>query len=150
CAFPYGQAVSRSTYSTLFSLFSTTYGTGDGSTTFNLHDLRGRIPAGKDDMGGTPQGRLTTAGGGIDGATLGAIGGSQNVTLAANQIPTITSVNALQSISVTTNQSTRATNDSTTFQGGGTVAAYFANSGASLLSTASGNNSISVTYTNSS
>jgi microcystin-dependent protein len=36
-----GAAVSRSTYSALFSAVSTTYGTGDGSTTFNLPDLRG-------------------------------------------------------------------------------------------------------------
>jgi hypothetical protein len=37
-----GQAVSRSTYSDLFSAISTTYGAGDGSSTFNLPDLRGR------------------------------------------------------------------------------------------------------------
>jgi microcystin-dependent protein len=36
-----GQAVSRSTYSSLFSIISTRFGTGDGSTTFNVPDLRG-------------------------------------------------------------------------------------------------------------
>jgi microcystin-dependent protein len=41
-----GSAVSRSTYSALFSVTSTTYGVGDGSTTFNLPDLRSRIPVG--------------------------------------------------------------------------------------------------------
>lgn len=41
-----GQAVSRSTYSALFAKFSTTYGSGDGSTTFNLPDLRDRFPVG--------------------------------------------------------------------------------------------------------
>ena len=46
-----GAAVSRSTYSDLFSAISTTYGTGDGSSTFNVPDLRGRVVAGKDDMG---------------------------------------------------------------------------------------------------
>ena len=50
--FPYGQAISRTTYSALFAVISTTYGTGDGSTTFNVPDLRGRVFAGKDDMGG--------------------------------------------------------------------------------------------------
>ena len=40
----YGQAVSRSTYSDLFAAIGTTYGAGDGSTTFNLPDLRGRLP----------------------------------------------------------------------------------------------------------
>ena len=47
-----GQAVSRSTYPDLFAAIGTTYGAGDGSTTFNVPDLRGRVPAGKDDMGG--------------------------------------------------------------------------------------------------
>ena len=41
-----GQAVSRSTYSDLFSVIGTEYGTGDGSTTFNVPDLRGRVPFG--------------------------------------------------------------------------------------------------------
>ena len=41
-----GQAISRSTYSALFAKFSTTYGAGDGSTTFNLPDLRDRFPVG--------------------------------------------------------------------------------------------------------
>lgn len=41
-----GQAVSRTTYATLFGVISTTYGVGDNSTTFNLPDLRGRVPMG--------------------------------------------------------------------------------------------------------
>lgn len=41
-----GSAVSRTTYARLFSILSTTYGVGDGSTTFNLPDLRGRAPYG--------------------------------------------------------------------------------------------------------
>lgn len=42
-----GSAVSRTTYAALFALIGTTYGVGDGSTTFNLPDLRGRVPVGK-------------------------------------------------------------------------------------------------------
>ena len=38
-----GRAISRSTYSRLFELLSTSYGTGDGSSTFNLPDLRGQF-----------------------------------------------------------------------------------------------------------
>lgn len=38
-----GMAVSRTTYSDLFSLIGTTYGSGDGATTFNLPDSRGRV-----------------------------------------------------------------------------------------------------------
>lgn len=41
-----GQAVSRTTYAKLYSVIGTTYGTGDGSTTFNVPDMRGRVPTG--------------------------------------------------------------------------------------------------------
>lgn len=43
-----GQAVSRSTYAALFAVLGTTYGAGDGSSTFNLPDMRGRVPVGLD------------------------------------------------------------------------------------------------------
>lgn len=52
-----GSAVSRTTYSTLFSAISTTYGTGDGSTTFNLPDLRGEFIRGWDAGRGVDSGR---------------------------------------------------------------------------------------------
>lgn len=42
-----GSAVSRIQYPELFSALGTTYGSGDGSTTFNIPDLRGRMPFGK-------------------------------------------------------------------------------------------------------
>ena len=86
----YGQAISRTTYATLFSVIGSIYGSGDGSTTFNVPDCRGRIGAGKDDMGGTAADRLTTAGSGTDGATLGATGGAQNITLTVDQMPSHT------------------------------------------------------------
>ena len=44
----YGQEVSRVTYAALFAVVSTTFGIGDGATTFNMPDLRGRVPLGKD------------------------------------------------------------------------------------------------------
>jgi microcystin-dependent protein len=43
-----GSAVSRSTYASLFSSISTAWGYGDNSTTFNLPDMRGRFPRGRD------------------------------------------------------------------------------------------------------
>jgi microcystin-dependent protein len=79
-------AVSRNAYSALFAAIGTTYGVGDGSTTFGLPDLRGRTIAGKDNMGGTPQNRLTTAGSGVDGVTLGANGGTQTHALTEAQL----------------------------------------------------------------
>lgn len=87
---PYGQAISRSTYSTLFSLVSTTFGTGDGSTTFNVPDLRGRVVAGKDDMGGSSANRLTNADDGLNGDTLGATGGGETQTLVTGNLPAYT------------------------------------------------------------
>lgn len=83
----YGQAVSRTTYAVLFAALSTTYGAGDGSTTFTLPDLRGRAASGVDNMGGTAASRLTTAGSGVNGASLGASGGSQTHTLIESQMP---------------------------------------------------------------
>ena len=41
-----GSAVSRSSYASLFSVIGTEYGSGDGSTTFNLPDMQGRVPVG--------------------------------------------------------------------------------------------------------
>lgn len=67
-----GSAVSRSVYSSLFAVIGTQYGTGNGTTTFNLPDLRGRVPVGRN--GGTF-------------GTLGATGGSETNTLAANNLP---------------------------------------------------------------
>ena len=54
-----GSAVSRTTYAALFAVISTTYGIGDGSTTFNVPDKRGRISAGLDNMGGSSANRIT-------------------------------------------------------------------------------------------
>lgn len=85
--FCYGQAVSRATYATLFAVIGTTYGAGDTTTTFNLPDLRGRVVAGQDDMGGSSANRLTNQTGGLDGDTLGATGGAETHTLTVAQMP---------------------------------------------------------------
>lgn len=52
-----GNAVSRSTYSALFAVIGTSFGSGDGSTTFNLPDLRGEFVRGWDHGKGTDSGR---------------------------------------------------------------------------------------------
>lgn len=69
-----GSAVSRTTYADLYAVIGDTYGSGDGSTTFNLPDIRGRVIAGKDNMGGSSANRLTSD---IDGDTLGNTGGRE-------------------------------------------------------------------------
>jgi microcystin-dependent protein len=75
----YGQAISRTTYAALFTAIGTAYGAGDGSTTFNLPDLRGRVTAGVDNMGGGAAGRITAGNSGITGTTLGAAGGNEQL-----------------------------------------------------------------------
>ncbi|HXP66429.1 MAG TPA: tail fiber protein [Steroidobacteraceae bacterium] len=89
--FPSGQAISRTTYATLFTLFSTTFGTGDGSTTFNIPDLRGRVVAGIDNMGGSAASRIGTVvtdSATITGTTLGSAGGSSTHVLTTTEMPT--------------------------------------------------------------
>lgn len=81
--FPYGQAISRTTYADYFAMVGTTYGPGDGSTTFNVIDKRGVGSVGKDDMGGTASGRLSN----FLATTLGAIFGSQTHTLGVGEMP---------------------------------------------------------------
>ena len=74
-AFCDGQLLSISQYDVLFNLIGTTYG-GDGVNTFGLPDLRGRIPI---HMG---------TGAGLSPRTIGENGGSEQVTLNSNQLPT--------------------------------------------------------------
>lgn len=86
----YGQLLSRTTYAALFAVLNTTYGVGDGSTTFGIPDMRGRASVGKDDMGGTAAGRISIAGGVMDGTILGNTGGLQTNTLTVGQLPSHT------------------------------------------------------------
>lgn len=53
-----GQAVSRTTFATLFAAIGTTFGTGDGSTTFNLPEMRGEFVRGWDNGRGIDSGRV--------------------------------------------------------------------------------------------
>jgi microcystin-dependent protein len=57
-----GAAVSRTTYANLFAVIGTTYGAGDGSTTFNLPDFRGRVPAGYGAVATNAQPTITVGG----------------------------------------------------------------------------------------
>lgn len=91
----FGQAVSRTTYALLFAVTGTAFGVGDGSTTFNIPDLRGRAAFGVDNMGGSTAGRITAAGGNFDGTTIGNTGGLQNHTLTTTEIPSHTHSNSL-------------------------------------------------------
>lgn len=116
-----GRAISRTTYAALFSAIGTKFGVGDGSTTFNIPDLRGRTIAYRDDMGGSAANRLNVAltgdttdaaatvtalsstanlvvgmivvGAGIpDGTTILTIDSASQVTLSANATATASGV----------------------------------------------------------
>jgi microcystin-dependent protein len=104
----YGQTVSRTTYAGLFAVIGTTYGGGDGSTTFSLPDLRGRVVAGKSDMGGSDAGILS--GGGVLNAALGS---------QANVATTNVSGATAGSLSVSVSGATAGAGSATTAQSGG-------------------------------
>jgi len=71
-----GAAVSRTTYAALFAIIGTTFGSGDGSTTFNLPDTRRKVRVGK---GGTGTATLAN--------TTGSTGGAETHTLTVTEIP---------------------------------------------------------------
>jgi microcystin-dependent protein len=68
-----GAAVNRTTYAALFAVIGTTYGAGDGTTTFNLPNLQGRVPVGKSTE--------------TEFDVLGETGGAKTHTLTTAQIP---------------------------------------------------------------
>jgi len=77
-----GAAVSRSTYAALFAIIGTTYGAGDGASTFNLPDLQDNVPIGKS---GTKA--LASTGGANTVQSTGNVGGSTaNATLTTAQL----------------------------------------------------------------
>ena len=82
-----GTAYSRATYADLFANISTTWGSSDGSS-FNVPDFGGRVLAGKE----ASATRLTTAIGGVQGATLANAGGSQTKTIAQANLPNISNL----------------------------------------------------------
>lgn len=100
-ALAFGQAVSRSTYATLFALVSTSFGVGDGSTTFNLPDKRGRVSAGADNMGGSGASRLTAASS-MGSGSLSQVGGSETSTLITANLPAYTPAGTITNGAIST------------------------------------------------
>ena len=77
-----GQAVSRSTYSALFAIVASTYGGGDGSSTFNVPDLQNNVAVGKSNNKA-----LASTGGANTVSSTGNVGGSTaNATLSTPQL----------------------------------------------------------------
>jgi microcystin-dependent protein len=69
-----GTAVSRTTYAALFAVISTTYGVGDNSTTFNLPNLKGKVPVGRDSAD-------------VSFDSMGETGGAKTHTLTSAEMP---------------------------------------------------------------
>ena len=75
-----GQEVSRTVYDDLFDVIGTSFGTGNNSTTFNVPDLRGRVPVGDDTMAGSTATRMPDS-----ADNIGNSGGSHEHTLTASE-----------------------------------------------------------------
>ncbi len=111
-----GSAVSRTTYSNLFGVISTTYGAGDGSTTFNVPDLRGRAPVG-----------FAASGGHVDVSTLG---NSEGVAVANRRPKHRTSMNDPGHTHGVTNPGTEGSGFGNAFQAGTNANGFQTNAGA--------------------
>lgn len=75
-----GQEVSRASYAGLFAAVANRYGNGNGATTFNLPDFRGRVPVGLDNMDGASANRVTSTQADI----LGGAGGNESKALSGS------------------------------------------------------------------
>lgn len=94
CVFPVGQTLSRAAYPDLWTFAqaeiaagNTFFNNGNGTTTFGIGDLRGRVTAASDFMGGSHANILTSTYFGGTADVIGATGGSQSQTLTIAQIP---------------------------------------------------------------
>lgn len=110
-----GSAVSRSTYSSLYAVLGTAYGVGDGSTTFNLPDFRGRVPVGNDAMGGSAANvlqrstTLTTTSGSASATVASATGLSQGMYIQSANVPSGTTISSISGTTITMSANATAT-----------------------------------------
>ena len=99
-----GSAISRTTFADLFAVIGTTYGTGDNSTTFNVPNLTGKFPQGKDGSN-----NLGTTG----GANTVTVSVTNNQGVANNQAVSVTG--SISNTSLTTAQLASHTHTSSQF-----------------------------------
>jgi hypothetical protein len=85
-----GAAVSRTTYATLFTAIGTTYGAGDGTTTFNVPNLQGRFPigAGNGAQKNVSGSGIITGGTALTARTVGQFGGEEDHVLTVAELAT--------------------------------------------------------------
>lgn len=156
-----GQTLLRASYPDLWTFASaeiaagnTLFTNGNGTTTFTVADLSGRVPAGNDSMSGSSANRLTATTMTPAGNILGAISSntSQTVSLSLAQLPTGITSSGTNSITVQTAQKVLNGPNQGSAVGGGTqvTAADSGSGGALSLLNSTGSNSISVTSNNTS
>lgn len=132
-----GAAVSRTTFAALFAAIATSYGAGDGSTTFNLPDLRGRVGVGKDDMGGSAANRaqISTTVNTTSGSSSATVASAANLaigmTVVSANIPAATTIAAINGTTLTLSANATAT-------ASGTAARFSLLSDAQLLGASGG------------
>ena len=95
----YGQTELIASYPNLHAAIGTTYG-GNGTTTFGIPDLRGRVALAIDNMGGTDANRVSMTN------ALGTAGGEETHQITANELPTHTHANTLNNAGVATSNHT--------------------------------------------
>jgi len=91
-----GQAVSRSTYATLFGIIGTTYGAGNGSTTFNVPDLQDNVAVSKSgtkNLGSTGGANTVTSTGNVGGSTANATLSEPQLASHSHSVPFVSGSN---------------------------------------------------------
>lgn len=103
----YGQTASRTTDARLFGIIGTKWGVGDGSTTFNLPDRRGKSPIGNDAMGGSAANRsqvstnLTTTSGNASATVASATGLFRGMYIVAAGVTAGTTISSISGTTIT-------------------------------------------------
>lgn len=131
-----GSAVSRSTYADLFSAIGTTWGAGDGTSTFNIPDLRGKIPVAQSTAGTL--------------STFAATGGEETHTLSTAELPIHSHANSatagVQSVSHT--HSLTGEFQEVTYTGGTSTVVPLIDTGGVSTGSQSASHSHSISMTN--
>jgi microcystin-dependent protein len=144
-----GACVSQTTYATLFGVIGSTYSTQNSCTSgqFGLPDLRGRLPAGADNMGGTAANRLTV----FSATGVGKTGGVQNSVVQQSNLASFTmsgTSNVSGNITVSGTLNGSVTTSGATGGGGGSMITGQSQIGTTPISTSgslSGSNAMSGT-----
>jgi microcystin-dependent protein len=147
CVLPFGQTLLRATYPDLWTFAqaeiaagNTLYNNGNGTTTFGVPDLRGRVLGCKDNMGGSAASRLTSTTMTPDGNTLGAVGGAQTKTLLTANLPPYTPAGTIANGAITINNGANVVGGGGPFcPGGGSQGNFVQLTASQAASTFTGN-----------